>query len=103
MKQRLAKPDQIIDLAGCGLSNISLSGNTIKIGAMTSHAAVSNNTDIINSNPGLATLAGGIGDRQVRNCGTIGGSIANNDPAACYPAAVLALEPPFTLINATFY
>ena len=92
LKQRLAKPDQIIDLAGCGLSNISLSGNTIKIGAMTSHAAVSSNTDIINSNPGLATLAGGIGDRQVRNCGTIGGSIANNDPAACYPAAVLALE-----------
>jgi carbon-monoxide dehydrogenase medium subunit len=58
---------------------------------MTCHADVTSHKDVATSNPGLARLAGGIGDRQVRNCGTIGGSVANNDPAACYPAAVLAL------------
>ena len=91
LKQRLANPDQLIDLAGCGLSCVSTSGNAIKIGAMTCHADVASHKDVAASNPGLAQLAGGIGDRQVRNCGTIGGSVANNDPAACYPAAVLAL------------
>lgn len=91
LKQRLANPDQLIDLAGCGLSAISTSGDAIKIGAMTCHADVASHKDVAASNPGLAQLAGGIGDRQVRNCGTIGGSVANNDPAACYPAAVLAL------------
>ena len=91
LKQRLASPDQLIDLAGCGLSAISTSGDAIKIGAMTCHADVAKNQDVAAANPGLAMLAGGIGDRQVRNCGTIGGSVANNDPAACYPAAVLAL------------
>jgi carbon-monoxide dehydrogenase medium subunit len=91
LKQRLANPDQLIDLAGCGLSGVSTSGNAIKIGAMTCHADVASHKDVAASNPGLAQLAGGIGDRQVRNCGTIGGSVANNDPAACYPAAVLAL------------
>ena len=91
LKQRLANPDQLVDLAGCGLSGVSKSGNTIKIGAMTCHADVASHKDVAASNPGLAQLAGGIGDRQVRNCGTIGGSVANNDPAACYPAAVLAL------------
>jgi carbon-monoxide dehydrogenase medium subunit len=92
MKQRLASPDQLVDLAGCGLSGISKSGDAIKIGAMTCHADVASNKDVARSNPGLAKLAGGIGDRQVRNCGTIGGSVANNDPAACYPSAVLALS-----------
>ena len=91
LKQRLANPDQLIDLAGCGLSGVSPSGDAIKIGAMTCHADVASHKDVAASNPGLAQLAGGIGDRQVRNCGTIGGSVANNDPAACYPAAVLAL------------
>ena len=91
LKQRLANPDQLIDLAGCGLSGVSKSGDAIKIGAMTCHADVSKHKDVATSNPGLARLAGGIGDRQVRNCGTIGGSVANNDTAARYPAAVLAL------------
>ena len=91
LKQRLANPDQLIDLAGCGLSGVSASGDAIKIGAMTCHADVASQKDVATSNPGLAQLASGIGDRQVRNCGTIGGSVANNDPAACYPAAVLAL------------
>jgi len=91
LKQRLASPDQLIDLAGCGLSSISTSSDAIKIGAMTCHADVEKHKDVAAANPGLASLAGGIGDRQVRNCGTIGGSVANNDPAACYPAAVLAL------------
>ena len=91
LKQRLASPDQLIDLAGCGLSSISTSSDAIKIGAMTCHADVEKNKDVAAANPGLASLAGGIGDRQVRNCGTIGGSVANNDPAACYPSAVLAL------------
>ena len=91
LKQRLANPDQLVDLAGCNLSGVSKSGNSFKIGAMTCHADVASHKDVAASNPGLAQLAGGIGDRQVRNCGTIGGSVANNDPAACYPAAVLAL------------
>jgi carbon-monoxide dehydrogenase medium subunit len=91
LKQRLANPDQLIDLAGCSLSGVSKSSDAIKIGAMTCHADVASHKDVATSNPGLARLAGGIGDRQVRNCGTIGGSVANNDPAACYPAAVLAL------------
>ena len=91
LKQRLASPDQLIDLAGCGLSSISTSSDAIKIGAMTCHADVEKHKDVAAANPGLASLAGGIGDRQVRNCGTIGGSVANNDPAACYPSAVLAL------------
>ena len=91
LKQRLASPDQLIDLAGCGLSSINTSSDAIKIGAMTCHADVEKHKDVAAANPGLASLAGGIGDRQVRNCGTIGGSVANNDPAACYPSAVLAL------------
>jgi carbon-monoxide dehydrogenase medium subunit len=92
LKQRLASPDQLIDLAGCGLSSISTSSDAIKIGAMTCHADVAEHKDVAAANPGLAALAGGIGDRQVRNCGTIGGSVANNDPAACYPSALLALR-----------
>ena len=91
LKQRLASPDQLVDLAECGLSSISTSSDAIKIGAMTCHADVEKHKDVAAANPGLASLAGGIGDRQVRNRGTIGGSVANNDPAACYPSAVLAL------------
>ena len=92
LKQRLANPHLLIDLAGCGLSSIIKSAHAIEIGAMTCHADVAKNKDVAGANPGLSMLARGIGDRQVRNCGTIGGSLANNDPAACYPSAVLALS-----------
>ena len=91
MKQRLASPETLIDLAGCGLAGIEDEGDSIRIGAMTRHADVAGSDLVQTAVPALAALAGGIGDRQVRNCGTIGGSVANNDPSACYPAAVLGL------------
>lgn len=92
MKQRLAQPSDLIDLSGIGdLKGISMSGGTVTIGAMTTHAAVANSADVQKAIPALAHLAGHIGDAQVRNRGTIGGSIANNDPTACYPSACLAL------------
>jgi carbon-monoxide dehydrogenase medium subunit len=91
LKQRLAAPSDVIDLAGAsGLSGISVSGG-VTIGAMTTHAAVAGSADVKGAIPALADLAEGIGDPQVRNRGTIGGSVANNDPAADYPAACLAL------------
>lgn len=92
LKQRLAAPDCLIDLSATGLAAITDEGQEIVIGAMTTHAEVEHSAIIQKNLPVLAQLAGGIGDRQVRNRGTIGGSIANNDPAACYPAAVLALD-----------
>jgi carbon-monoxide dehydrogenase medium subunit len=92
LKQRLANPDLLVDLAGCNLTSIHETDGSIKIGAMTCHADVAGSATVIKKNLGLAQLAGGIGDRQVRNWGTIGGSVVNNDPAACYPAAVLALR-----------
>ena len=70
---------------------MTVSGNTVTIGAMTTHAAVANSKEVAAAIPALAALAGGIGDPQVRNRGTIGGSVANNDPAADYPGACLAL------------
>lgn len=92
LKQRLAQPSDLIDLGGVKeLVGITVSGNTVTIGAMTTHAAVAKSTEVAKAIPALAALAGGIGDPQVRNRGTIGGSIANNDPAADYPAACLAL------------
>ena len=92
MKLRLASPTDIIDLGGVkDLAGIKADGNTVTIGAMTRHADVEANVDVKKMIPALARLAGGIGDRQVRHMGTIGGSLANNDPAACYPAAVLGL------------
>ena len=92
MKQRLASPAAIVDLSGvAGLSGISLDGKTLVIGAMTRHVAVATSDVVKGAIPGLAALAGLIGDPAVRNIGTIGGSVANNDPAADYPAAVLAL------------
>ena len=91
MKQRLASPDCVVDLSGCGLSSIEDIGSAIKIGAMTTHASVASSSLVRNAISAVADLAGNIGDRQVRNRGTIGGSVANNDPAACYPSAVLAL------------
>lgn len=92
MKLGLAAPDALVDLAAVPeLKGISVSGNTVKIGAMTTHAQVAASAEVAKAIPALADLAGNIGDRQVRNRGTIGGSLANNDPAACYPAAVLGL------------
>jgi carbon-monoxide dehydrogenase medium subunit len=93
MKQRLASPSDLIDLAGIAeLKGIKLEGNTVTIGAMTTHAEVADSADVKKAIPALAALAEGIGDPQVRHRGTIGGSISNNDPAADYPAAILGLD-----------
>lgn len=92
MKQRLAAPDTLVDLAGVqGLSGIEKHGDTIVIGAMTQHADVSRSELVRQFIPALADLAGMIGDPQVRNRGTLGGSVANADPAADYPAALVGL------------
>ncbi|MBL0150381.1 MAG: xanthine dehydrogenase family protein subunit M [Ideonella sp.] len=92
MKLGLAAPDALVDLAAITeLKGITVAGGVVKIGAMTTHAEVAANADVAKAIPALADLAGNIGDRQVRNRGTLGGSLANNDPAACYPAAVLGL------------
>ena len=91
LKQRLANPDCLVDLSACGLSAIDDDGSAMRIGAMTRHVDVAESALAQKAIPAVADLASHIGDRQVRNCGTIGGSVANNDPAACYPAAVLAL------------
>jgi carbon-monoxide dehydrogenase medium subunit len=92
MKLRLAQPGNVIDLGGVAqLKGVSKVDGAIRIGAMTTHAAVAESPDVQAAIPGLAALAAGIGDPHVRNRGTIGGSVANNDPAADYPAGVLAL------------
>ena len=92
MKMGLSAPEALVDLAGVQeLRGITVGGGTVKIGAMTTHAEVAAHAEVAKAIPALAALAGNIGDRQVRNRGTIGGSLANNDPAACYPAAVLGL------------
>jgi carbon-monoxide dehydrogenase medium subunit len=92
MKTRLSAPGFLVDLGGIPeLRGIRSTGSSIVIGAMTRHIEVSTSQEVMQAIPALARLAGGIGDRQVRNMGTIGGSVANSDPAACYPAAVLAL------------
>jgi carbon-monoxide dehydrogenase medium subunit len=90
LKQRLNRPSVIVDLVGLGLTGIRVSSDTLIVGAMTPHAAVAASAVVEHAFPALASLAGGIGDRQVRHRGTIGGSLATNDPAADYPAAVLA-------------
>jgi len=91
MKLRLSAPEQLVDLGGIAeLSGVRKDGNQLVIGAMTRHADVARNADVKSAFPALAWLADHIGDRQVRTMGTIGGSLANNDPAACYPSAVLA-------------
>ena len=88
MKLRLAQPGTLVDLGRInGLSGIKVDGGNVTIGATTHHADVAASAEVQNAIPALAQLAGHIGDRQVRNRGTIGGSLANNDPAACYPAA----------------
>lgn len=90
MKLRLSAPGQLIDLAGVpDLTGIQLIDGTLRIGAMTRHVDVAENSLVRSHFPALANLASRIGDRQVRARGTIGGSVANNDPAACYPSAVL--------------
>ena len=93
LKQRLAQPSDLIDLAAVSdLKGICEDGDGVAIGAMTTHAEVVG-SDLVKARiPALCDLAEGIGDPQVRNRGTIGGSVANNDPAADYPAAVLALN-----------
>jgi len=92
LKQRLAAPETLIDLGQIAtLQGIRLEGNRLVIGAMVRHAEVAAHPLVRERLPALAELAGGIGDRQVRAMGTLGGSVANNDPAACYPSAVLAL------------
>ena len=92
LKQRLAKPSDLIDLGKIPeLKGIKKDGNNIVIGAMTRHYDVANSDVVKSAIPGLAGLAAHIGDPAVRNRGTIGGSIANNDPAADYPSAVVAL------------
>jgi carbon-monoxide dehydrogenase medium subunit len=92
MKQRLASPSDLVDLAKVGeLKGITMSGGTVTIGAMTTHNDVASNADVKKAIPALAKLASGIGDPAVRYRGTIGGSIANSDPAADYPAAVVGL------------
>ncbi|RZI69423.1 MAG: xanthine dehydrogenase family protein subunit M [Variovorax sp.] len=90
MKLRLSAPDQLVDLGGIKeLTGIRKEGDALVIGAMSRHLDVANNADVKAAYPALADLASRIGDRQVRAMGTIGGSVANNDPAACYPSAVL--------------
>jgi carbon-monoxide dehydrogenase medium subunit len=92
MRLGLAAPEALASLSGiAGLKGITVGGGVVKIGAMTTHATVAASAELRAAIPALADLASHIGDRQVRNRGTIGGSLANNDPAACYPAAVLGL------------
>ncbi|MES2248580.1 MAG: xanthine dehydrogenase family protein subunit M [Pseudomonadota bacterium] len=91
MKLRLSAPEQLVDLSGIKeLTGIKKDGGAITVGAMSRHLDVANNADVKAAYPALADLASRIGDRQVRAMGTVGGSVANNDPAACYPSAVLA-------------
>ncbi len=92
LKQRLAQPTAVIDLAAIGeLKGIKEEAGGVTIGAMTPHADVAGSDVVKRVIPSLAAVAEGIGDPQVRNRGTLGGSIANNDPAADYPGALLAL------------
>jgi carbon-monoxide dehydrogenase medium subunit len=93
LKQRLAAPSDLIDLAAItGLDSIERDEKELVIGAMARHADVAASSVVINAIPALAILAGGIGDPCVRHRGTIGGSLANADPAADYPAGVLGLD-----------
>ena len=93
LKQRLAQPSDLVDLGSIGdLVGIEDGGDSVTIKAMTRHVDVANNDVVKSKIPALANLADNIGDPQVRNRGTIGGSLANNDPAADYPAAVLGLN-----------
>jgi carbon-monoxide dehydrogenase medium subunit len=93
MKLRLAQPGTLVDLAGIdGLAGIRAEGEALSIGAMARHADIASSAEVKRLIPAVAAVAEGIGDRQVRNRGTLGGSLANNDPAADWPAAVLGLN-----------
>lgn len=92
LKMRLAQHDRVIDLRRIpGLDAIRRDGDTLAVGAMCSHAAIAASPEVAAAIPALAAMAASIGDQQVRAMGTLGGSLANNDPAADYPAAALAL------------
>jgi carbon-monoxide dehydrogenase medium subunit len=92
MKLRLSSPERLVDLAGVAdLKGIKADADNVVIGSMATHAEVASSVDVRRAIPALAELASGIGDPMVRNMGTLGGSIANADPAACYPAALLGL------------
>lgn len=91
LKQRLSQPTRVVDLGRLGLAGIRVEGERLVIGGMTTHEMIASAPEIRQGLPGLAKMAGWIGDNQVRHRGTMGGSLANNDPSACYPAAVLAL------------
>jgi carbon-monoxide dehydrogenase medium subunit len=93
MKQRLAAPSDLVDLRHIAeLKGIKVMGSTVRIGAATTHFEVATSAAMKSACPALSALAGMIGDPHVRHMGTMGGSVANNDPAADYPAAVLALN-----------
>jgi len=93
LKLRLSKPSDLVDLGGIAeLKGIKKDGNAVVIGSMTRHIEVAESAEVKQAIPALAQLAAHIGDPAVRNRGTLGGSISNNDPAADYPAAVLALN-----------
>ena len=92
LKQRLAMPSDVVDIGQLAdLQGISVADGKVSIGSMTTHDTVANSDDVKGAIPALAVLASGIGDPMVRNRGTMGGSVANNDPAADYPGAVLGL------------
>ena len=92
MKLRLSSSERLVDLSAMAeLKGIKVDATTVTIGAMTTHAAVAASAEVKKAIPGLADLAAGIGDQMVRNMGTIGGSVANADPAACYPAGLVGL------------
>jgi carbon-monoxide dehydrogenase medium subunit len=93
LKLRLAAPSHLIDLQGISeLRGITIKENRIRVAAMTTHAQVAADDNVRKLIGSLAAVAGGIGDRMVRNMGTLGGSVANNDPAADYPAALVGLN-----------
>jgi len=101
MKLRLAAPDQVVDLGRVpGLNYIREEQGAIRVGAMTTHYEVESSPLLRGKCPLLAEAAGNIGDVQVRNVGTIGGSIAHADPAADYPASLMALEAKVRLVSA---
>lgn len=92
MRLGFAQPENLVDLAPIAeLKGIQVKGGVVRIGALTTHAEVAASSEVKKAIPALAELAGKIGDRQVRNRGTLGGSLANADPAACYPAAAVGL------------
>jgi carbon-monoxide dehydrogenase medium subunit len=93
LKLELAEPTDLVSLAGIAeLRELRVDGDRLIIGALVTHDAVAHSAEVRKHLPGLAALAGGIGDPQVRNRGTLGGSVAHADPAADYPAALVALE-----------